>query len=234
MKSKKVWYGIGLCATIGGAGAVLDEAVPGQSLFSPVSSALAADSNEAGEGGEAGHGGNVNNYPGELSEVMAKIWAGEGGEGGAGMTHMWPSVRIPALSHEQIESIIPGNTLRNDGRAAMYFAPSGELEGWAASYAELPADQVDATCTAAALAERKYWREDDRCWKININPSSGTWKIDGHQLCTRTTTRSELVNSCWHVAVILDRIGLFDEHGDMQKVGRVIMQGKVLGVTGDR
>ncbi len=222
----------------------VDGIVSDDSLLSAISPAFAAAGNEAAamQGAEADgeghdhdhdHDHNVNDYPGELSEAMDKIWAGEGGEGGAGLGKMWPSVRIPALTEDQLKSIIPGNTLRNDGRAAFYYDKTGKIEGWVSSYEELKPDKVNKLCTASAIAARDYWREDDRCWKVINNPMKGVWKIDNHKLCTNVTVQGNKEAQCWHVALILDRIGLFNEEGAMHKVGKVIKKGRVLGKLGD-
>tara|TARA_B100001939_G_scaffold300374_1_gene276299 strand:+ start:11551 stop:12279 length:729 start_codon:yes stop_codon:yes gene_type:complete len=241
----KMWYGIGACVSVGVAATTLDKAIPAYQLLSPVSPAFAASGNEAGEsgegavsqhgdeGGEAGHWHSLNDYPGELSEALEKIWAGEGGEGGAGLGRMWPSVRIPALTNKQLEMVVPGNTLRNNGRSAVYYDESGKLEGWVASYKEVRSEKVAEICSAQAIVSYKYWREGERCWEIVSNPMKGSWKIENHKLCTNVTVKGQGESKCWHVALILDRVGLFDEDGVMHKVGRIIKRGRVLDLMGD-
>jgi len=218
--STKIWSGIGVLVSVAGA------ADNGKIIPSAVSAARAAETIDK-------ETPNLNDFSGDLSDALKKIFAGEGGEGGIGLGPMWPSVRAPALTNTQLQMVIPGNTLRNDYRTAVYYNPAGTLEGWITSYSALAPAQVDRLCTEANVAAHKYYRSGNRCWERVNNPLNGKWKIADHKLCTDITSQGKRDTQCWHVALILDRIALFDETGALNKLGRVLKQGRILAQEAD-
>lgn len=217
--STKIWFGIG--AAVGVAVIAGVDSVPSAI---PAARAAASGNTEPND---------LNDFSGDLGDALKKIFAGEGGEGGIGLGPMWPSVRAPALTNAQLQKVIPGNTLRNDYRTAVYYNSAGTLEGWITSYSAIAADQIDKLCTEANVAAYKYYRSGSKCWERINNPLSGSWKIANHKLCTDITSQGKRDSQCWHVALVLDRIALFDENGALNKLGRVLKQGKVLAQKAD-
>ena len=123
----KLWYGLGETVARAGAAAVAGTALLPAAFAGPAGEAgeggegaqPAAQGKPAGEGGESGY----SVFPGNIDKAVSNIFAGEGGEGGAGLSLMWPSITIPALSSADIKKVVSGNTLRTDGHVAWYFTP---------------------------------------------------------------------------------------------------------------
>ena len=221
----------GLTETVARVGAA---AVVGTALLP---AAFAAQSGEAGEGGEgaqpaaqanpAGEGGEsgYSVFPGNIDKAVSNIFAGEGGEGGAGLSLMWPSITIPALSSTDITKVVSGNTLRTDAHVAWYFTPDQRIEGgfveWKATEQQL--------CPAKDIATDAFYRGTDGiCYTYKLYESKGTWSVRDNQLCLDVSWATGAKKDCRYIAILLDDIALFDAKGKIDGKGMKLLKGKAL------
>jgi hypothetical protein len=224
----KLWYGIGVSVARAGAAVVAGTALM------PV--ALAAAPGEAGEGGEgapttasasAGEAGEsgYSSFQGNIDKAVSNIFAGEGGEGGAGLSLMWPSITIPALSSTDITKVVSGNTLRTDAHVAWYFTPDQRIEGgfveWKATEQQL--------CPAKDIATDAFYRGTDGiCYTYKLYESKGTWSVRDNQLCLDVSWATGAKKDCRYIAILLDDIALFDAKGKIDGKGMKLLKGKAL------
>lgn len=222
----KLWYG--LTETVARAGAV---AVVSTALLP---AAFAGQGGEGGEGGEgaqatahkpSGEGGESGQsaFLGNLDKAVSNIFAGEGGEGGVGMTPMWPSITIPALSSADLPKVVSGNTLRTNGHVAWYFDPNGSVEG---GYVDWKSTE-QKNCPAKDDPKDRFYRGTDGvCYTYTLYPSKGTWSVRDNQLCLDVTWDAGSKKGCRYVAILLDDIALFDGNGKIDGKGMKLLKGK--------
>ena len=225
----KLWYGLGETVARAGAAAIVGTAL--------IPAAFAGQAGEAGEGGEgaqpvaqgkpAGEGGEsgYSVFPGNIDKAVSNIFAGEGGEGGAGLSLMWPSITIPALSSADIKKVVSGNTLRTDGHVAWYFTPDERIEGgfveWKATEQQL--------CPAQEIATDAFYRGTDGvCYTYKLYESKGTWSVRDNQLCLNVSWATGAKKDCRYVAILLEDIALFDEKGKIDGKGMKLLKGRSL------
>ena len=199
----KIWMGVGVCVTL--AGAAMHTAP-----------AVAADA-PAVEG----------DFHGDFDSAAHELLGGEGGEMGLGLSTMWPRVSLPALSSTQIKKLITGNTLRSNEELALHFAADNTLEGWDDDWSPMP---DNSKCTPTPPRPSDYFPEDGKCLKKEIVPVTGTWAVSNNQLCATLKWPGGTRDVCWYMAVMLDRVALFDvgNNGRMEKGGNAVRPGKVL------
>jgi hypothetical protein len=162
-------------------------------------------------------------FPGDLDKAISNIFAGEGGEGGAGLSPMWPTITIPALSSADIKKVLTGNTLRTDHHVAWHFLPNGSIEG---GYVEWKSAQSEL-CPAKEVATDTVHRgTDGKCYASTVLPSKGTWSVKDNQLCVNVTWSTGAKNDCRYVAILLDDIALFDGRGKIDGKGMKLLKGK--------
>jgi len=231
MKSTtKLWYGIGVSVARVGAAAVAGTAL--------LPAALAGPSGESGEGGEgapvsttapvsAGESGEsgYSSFQGNLDKAVSNIFAGEGGEGGAGLSLMWPSINIPALSTADIKKVVTGNTLRTDGHVAWYFTPDQHIEG---GFVEWKATE-SKFCPAPEDPNDVFYRGTDGiCYTYKLYESKGSWAVRDNQLCVDVSWASGEKKGCRYVAILLEDIALFDANGKIDGKGMKLLKGRAL------
>lgn len=219
-KASKLWLGIGVVATVA-AGAQVVRHTGG-----PISTVQAAEGSEAGEKGSSADG---IGFQGDLAHALDKIFAGEGGEGGAGLTPMWPRVTAPALTGEQVKTVVTGNTIHMPEHQAMYFDKNGTLEGWYATWAK-GADPK--ACPKTEVPGDNYFRAGENCFVKTVHQVSGPWEVRDHQLCAKIQWLGERKDPCWYVTILLDDIALFDAAGKIEGKGNDLKRGKVLSQLG--
>jgi hypothetical protein len=228
MKSTtKLWYGLGVTVARAGAAAVAGTALLPAAFAGPAGEAgeggegaqPAAHGQPAGEGGEAGYSA----FPGNLDKAVSNIFAGEGGEGGAGLSLMWPSITIPALSSADIKKVVSGNTLRTDGHVAWYFTPDQRIEGGFVEWK--PTEQQ--SCPATDIATDAFYRGTDGvCYTYKLYESKGSWAVRDNQLCLDVSWSTGAKNDCRYVAILLEDIALFDAKGKIDGKGMKLLKGK--------
>lgn len=182
------------------------------SLLSSVAPVLAQDPPKEGD------------FNGDVVEARDKIFSGVGGEDGIGMTRMWPRVSIPALSNEEIRTVISGNTVRNNESIAVYFATDGTLESWYVDWTDAEA----RACTPRAMKNRAFVLRDGKCQKKTIVDVKGAWTIRDNKVCPILRWNGEERKPCWYVALIVDRVVLFGEDGAMLGRGKSLKKGRIL------
>jgi hypothetical protein len=228
MKSTtKLWYGLGVTIARAGTAAVAGTALLPAALAGPAGEAgeggqgtqPAAHGQPAGEAGESGY----SSFQGDLDKAVSNIFAGEGGEGGAGLSRMWPSITIPALSSADIKKVVSGNTLRTDGHVAWYLAPDLRIEG---GFVEWKATDAQS-CPQQEIATDAFHRGTDGvCYTYKLYPSKGTWSVRDNQLCVNVSWDTGAKNDCRYVAILLEDIVLFDQTGKIDGKGMKLLKGK--------
>ena len=224
----KLWYGIGVSVACAGAAVVAGTAL--------MPAALAGPAGEAGEGGEgaptatpaspgksdeAGYSA----FPGNIEKAVSNIFAGEGGEGGAGLSPMWPSVTIPALSTADIRKVVSGNTLRTEHHVAWYFTPDQRIEG---AYVEWKPTDAKSCPEPENPHDAFYRGTDGVCYTYKLLESKGSWSVRDNQLCLDVAWATGRKNDCRYVAILLDDVALFDPHGKIDGKGMKLLEGRRL------
>ena len=189
---------------------------------------------QGGEGGEGGEGAKAlpgdakySSFQGDLDKAINNIFAGEGGEGGAGLSLMWPTLTIPALSTADVQKAVTNRTLRTEAHDAWYFAADGTLEGghmeWSATEQKF--------CPAQENPKDVFYRGTDGvCYTYKIHPSRGTWNVRDNQLCLDITWSTGNKKACRYVAILLEDIALFDANGKIDGKGMKLLQGKSIAL----
>jgi hypothetical protein len=206
--STKLWHGLSEGVAQAGAAGVLGMAL--------LPTAFAGQTKD-----EAQHSA----FLGDLDKAISNIFAGEGGEGGAGLSPMWPTITVPALSNADIKKLVTGNTLRTDGHVAWHFTPDGGIEG---GYVEWTATKSES-CPAKDDPKDAFYRgTDNQCYTYKLYPSKGAWSAKDNQLCVNVTWSTGAKNDCRYVAILLDDIALFDSQGKIDGKGMKLLKGKAI------
>lgn len=203
IRSRKVWYGIGVCASVAAVAAVSEQ---------PAAQAAAPSKGT---------------FIGDLDHALQNIFAGEGGEGGAGLTPLWPTVSAPALTGPEIAKVVTGNSLQLEGHFSYYFTPQQRVEGLHIDWQKMPSVE---DCPKHNSEESEFYlnTHENVCWRSKTLPLQGGWKIADHQLCLDVSWAGGKQQECRYVAILLDDIALFDASGKMQGKGYQLLQGKQL------
>lgn len=204
IQSRKVWYGIGVCASVAAVAAVSEQ---------PAAQAAAAPAKGT--------------FIGDLDHALQNIFAGEGGEGGAGLTPMWPTVSAPALTGPEIAKVVTGNSLQLEGHFSYYFTAQQRVEGLFIDWQKMP---KLSDCPKQNVEGSEFYlnERENVCWKSTILPLQGSWKVANHQLCFDVSWTGGSQKECRYVAIVLDDIALFDAAGKMETKGHTLLQGKQL------
>lgn len=198
----KIWYGLGAMA---------------------VGTSMAGLGVAGDAGGEARQMANsVENFPGNFGHALEKIFGGEGGEGGDGLSTMWPRVSAPALRDDQIKQAVSGNTLSIPHHYALQFAASSVLSGYEVELTKV----IPKLCPTPEVVGDLFLLHGDTCFARRINPWSGTWNVQGNQLCVDLKWQGKVFKDCWHMAILLDRIALFSPSGVLHGKGNTLHKGK--------
>jgi hypothetical protein len=165
----------------------------------------------------------VSDFPGgTVEEAVSKIFDGEGGEGGIGMSRMRPALVIPSLATDQITKAFAGNTLRHDGRFAIHFRPNGSVVGWSTEY--LPA--AASACPTPKGAG--YMVMDGKCWKQREFDVSSRWEAKDGKLCMPGILEDPILPQyCYHAALVLNHVALFNSDGEFTGKGWTLAKGDV-------
>jgi hypothetical protein len=138
---------------------------------------------------------------------------------------MWPSVTIPALSSADIEKVVSGNTLRTDAHVAWYFTPDRRIEG---GFVEWKATGQQS-CPEKEIATDAFHRGTDGiCYTYELHESKGTWAVRDNQLCLDVSWANGAKKDCRYIAILLDDIALFDDHGRIDGKGMKLLKGRSL------
>lgn len=221
----RLWQGIGACVTLAAGVAAIDGSSNVQTL-SLIPAAQAGEGNESGEAGEGGEQGSVKGtFQGDLNKAMENIFAGEGGEGGAGLSPMWPTLTVPALTDAEIRKVVTGNTLSMEGHVNYYFTAAGAVEGNHTDWEKL----ADAKqCPKREVETDNLYLNGDTCWKATVLPLKGAWTTKNHQLCINVTWTGGSKNDCRYLAILLDDVAFFDATGHIDGKGHKLLKGKDL------
>ncbi len=221
----KIWYGIGACAVMSGAASAETAGPPAAATIA--ATAMQALGGAPGEtGNEAGAETGTDDFPGGFDRALEKVLAGEGGEGGRGFTKMLPSVTSPALHAFQVRKALTGNTLYASGGSALHYDKSGTLSGWMGSWAVIS----PGACPAGVKLGEDHFNGSKGCYKLTKYPASGSWAMQGDQICRSITANGKTDKSCSYVALLLDSFALFDgEKGTMSGKGYKLLAGKQVG-----
>ncbi len=201
--SRKIWVGLGMSACVAVAGA--------------------SDSPAVADG--------VTPYPDakgqptvSFSRALGKMLDGEGGEGGIGLTASGPSFNFPALTTDQLRATLPGRTIRKDQAVAMYFDPSGTVEGWKRDW-----EKADASACPHEIGE-DYEVEDGQCWIAKVNPISGAYRFDDGRVCMPAYSgKPEDGEACYYIGFLFKYIAIGDGKR-MYGSGKEIYTGRHLDV----
>lgn len=217
--ANKVWYGVGVCATLAtvAAGVATANENVALSAITPAQAATPTADQAPAKG----------TFVGNLDTALANIFAGEGGEGGAGLTPMWPSVVAPALTGPEIAKVVTGNTLQLPGHYSYHFTSGHTVDGLYIHWDQL---SKASDCPARNAEGSDYYLNPNTqvCWKQQTLPLQGDWSIKDHQLCLDVAWSGGKKEGCRYVTILLDNIALFDAAGSIDGKGHKLLPGKQL------
>ncbi len=150
-------------------------------------------------------------------------------EEGPSLPPMWPRISIPALSTQQVEKMVRGNTLRRDEDAAVYFASDGSLEGWINDWAPVSADR----CPATEKAGDAVRRHAEKCEGKKTTYATGSWQTRNNAVCVELRMPHETERQCWYLAIVSSKVALFEDNGEVLGELKALKAGRVLGQLGD-
>lgn len=209
-KSKlKMWVGVGVGVVVTGVAGT----ICAQTAF--------ADG-EQGEKGEKGSAETSGAFQGKFGRALELMFMGEGGEGGLGLSKMRPTVSVPALTGDEIEKTIPGNTLAIPYHYALQFNKNGKVGGYTVEYKVR--DNVNE-CPKIEDPSDNYLLYEGVCSLRTEVKWSGKWKVKNDRLCMSVKWPSGAENDCYYVALMLDRVALFKSNGDLSAKGHVLKKG---------
>ena len=164
-------------------------------------------------------------FVGDFDKAARLMLEGQGGLDGIGMTKMWPRISAPALTGEQIRKIVTGNTVRNNESVALYFSADSTVEAW---FDDWTAVAAGVKCPSPEVGGDEYSYRENACQKKTIVPVKGSWEVRDDKLCPKLVWATGKNETCWYVALILDKVVLFDEAGKLLGFGKSVKRGKVL------
>lgn len=143
---------------------------------------------------------------------------------------LWPRLSIPALSTAQVSRVVLGNTLRLDDDVAVYFAADGSVEAWLNDWQRASAA---VTCPTPDVVGAEFQRIEGECQQKVTSFWKGRWQARDNAVCVDLHSNQATEKQCWHLAVVADRIALFDDTGDMLGRLKLLKRGRVLGQVAD-
>lgn len=211
-KSKlKIWTRIGVVAT-----------TVVSTYCAQIAFAADGEAGEAGEKGEQGIAQMSGAYEGRFDRALELMFMGEGGEGGLGLSRMGPTVSVPALTSEQIEKALTGNTLAIPYHYVLHYKSNGRVSGYTVEYA--PAPNV-SDCPAVEVKGDKYLAYEGACSIRTSVKWSGKWKVKNDRLCMDVKWVRGHEKDCYYVAFMLDKVALFKSNGTLSAKGHVLKKG---------
>lgn len=172
--------------------------------------------------GEQGISEPYDPFQGNFSRALELMLMGEGGEGGIGISRMRPSVSVPALTGEQIERAVRGNTLAIPYHYALHFETSGDVGGYTVEYQAAPGVE---DCPQPEIRGDDYLYYDGNCSIRTSVPWSGKWRVEDDRLCMNVEWPKGSEQDCYYVAFMLNSVALFKSNGQLSAKGHVLKKG---------
>ena len=171
-------------------------------------------------------------FPGDFDKALSLFHDGEGGQKGIGMSKLWPRVSVPALNEGQLRKLLVGNTFRTPDMVskegdsiAFYTAPGGSVEAW---FTEWDEQKDPRSCPQKEIKGDDFIRKGSTCHKRRFVDVTGSWEIKNHRLCPTLTWQGGGTAQCWYFVMLLNRVALFDDAGEMLGDEKTVEKGKVL------
>lgn len=197
-RTQKIWLGLGAAVAVAAGGVMTTETAQAQAT----------------------------DYPGAPYEtVLKKMLGGEGGEAATGFTSGGATVTVQSLNDAQLKQALPGNTLRKDLGFAVYFDPSGTVEGWRKNWSKAER----AGCPTDAGENHVYHKDENACFTATNQVLSGKWTVKGGQICM-PSLGGKPVEDCYNLTFLYDRVALSFE-GKVAGGSKDLVKGKQLAAS---
>src|SRR3546814_9062495 len=116
-------------------------------------------------------------YPTGFDKALSLMLAGEGGENGIGSHRVWPTLSFPALTTEQIQKALTGNTLAIPYHYAHPYGADGTVGGYNIRY-----DPNDLkNCPKTEIHGDGLLRTEAVCSAQVNEPITARWKAEDKQ-----------------------------------------------------
>lgn len=163
-------------------------------------------------------------YPTGFDKALSLMLAGEGGENGIGVHKVWPTLSVPALTTEQIQKAVTGNSLVIPYHYTHQYSADGKVGGYNIRY-----DQTDVKkCPKKEVAGDGYLLYEGVCSRQVNEPVTGTWKVQDDKLCVNIAWAGKSqIDGCYNMFFIMDSVAMVKPDGTVSGKAHALKKGFV-------
>lgn len=161
-------------------------------------------------------------YPTGFDKALSLMLAGEGGENGIGSHRVWPTLSFPALTTEQIQKSLNGNTLAIAYHYAHQYGPDGKVGGYNIRY-----DAVDIKkCPKKEIPGDGFLLYESVCSAQVNEPVTGTWKAQDNKLCVDIAWAGKTqITGCYTMFFVMDSVAMVKPDGTVSGKAHALKKG---------
>lgn len=161
-------------------------------------------------------------YPTGFDKALSLMLAGEGGENGIGSHRVWPTLSFPALTTEQIQKSLNGNTLAIAYHYAHQYGPDGKVGGYNIRY-----DAVDIKkCPKKEIPGDGFLLYEGVCSAQVNEPVTGTWKAQDNKLCVDIAWAGKTqITGCYTMFFVMDSVAMVKPDGTVSGKAHALKKG---------
>jgi len=149
-------------------------------------------------------------YPTGFDKALSLMLAGEGGENGIGSHRVWPTLSFPALTTEQIQKALTGNTLAIPYHYAHQYGADGTVGGYNIRY-----DPTDLRkCPKTEIPGDGFLLYEGVCSAQVNEPVTGSWKAEDNKLCVDIAWAGKAqITGCYTMFFVMDSVAMVKPDG---------------------
>ncbi|WP_411818620.1 hypothetical protein [Hyphococcus sp. DH-69] len=161
-------------------------------------------------------------YPTGFGKALSLMLAGEGGENGIGVHKVWPTLSFPALTTEQIDQAVTGNSLVIPYHYAHQYSDDGKVGGYNIRY-----DQVELSkCPTTEIPNDGYLLYEGVCSAQVKEPVTGTWEAKDNKLCVDIAWAGKTqIEDCVTVFFVMDSVAFVKDDGTVSGKAHSLKKG---------